>query len=132
VCFPSCTQYADCSVYSGTFCQPIVNSSRGFICGTSAGKIGDPCLTDADCESGDGGASTVACTPEGWCTKPCSSPADTSCGTNNGGVTNHCVLDPIASAYQCTPGCTLQTDCISFPAASCRAIAGQGFSACSL
>ena len=115
--FPGCTQYADCATYAGTFCQPIVSSTRGFVCANSGGDIGDPCSTDADC--------TVAGTCSvGWCTQSCAGPSDgASCGTggtNLQGNANHCVFDTFANAYQCYPGCTVQSDCIPYAGATCQ------------
>jgi hypothetical protein len=119
ICFPGCKQYADCAVYSGTFCQPIVGSTRGFVCASSGGNIGDPCASNADCTDGSCGAS-------GWCTTSCASASDTTtCGTNLQGVSNECTLDPVSDSFLCSPGCTMQSDCIPYAGTSCIVVSGH-------
>jgi hypothetical protein len=121
ICFPGCTRYADCSPYNDgvtvTFCQQIYGSTRGFVCAATSGDIGDPCLTDSDCNG------TLTC-PYGWCTQSCTSASDTSCGTNSEGKTNRCILDSFTSHYMCDPGCTVATDCIPYAGATCHTISG--------
>ncbi len=123
ICFPGCTQYADCATYSGTFCQQIYGSTRGFVCAATGGNLGDPCAMDQDCTAG-------TCTV-GWCTQPCASASDTSCGMNSEGNTNYCVFDSVASAYQCEPGCTVESDCLPYAGAICQVVAGQTSTVCS-
>jgi hypothetical protein len=123
ICFPGCVQYADCATYTGTFCQQIYGSTRGFVCAATGGELGDPCATDADCTAG-------SCAV-GWCTQSCQSASDTSCGMNSEGNTNYCVFDSTAGAYQCDPGCTVGTDCLPYAGASCQSVSGQSSTVCS-
>ncbi|MGH7436803.1 MAG: hypothetical protein ACRENE_14105 [Polyangiaceae bacterium] len=125
ICFPGCTQYADCAPYSGGYCQPIYMSTRGFICAGTGGAIGDPCTTDLDCTD------AAATCPNGWCTQPCSSSTDTSCGKNDANNNNNsCVFDSSVGQYTCEPGCIVETDCLAFAGTTCKSVPG-GMKACS-
>jgi len=111
-CFPGCSSGNDCAPYAGAFCLPIAGGAAA-VCAVSGGQVGDPCSTDSDCTQA--GATCAG----SWCSQPCSSPTDATCGTNSEGNTNYCVQDSTTQKYLCFPGCTTDTDCTPYQGATC-------------
>ncbi len=123
-CFTGCSQFGDCAPYTGLFCEQIYGSTRGFVCANSGGAVGDPCAKDSDCTS-------PATCAGSWCTQPCTSYSDTSCGTNSESITNYCTQMQDSSgtiSYECFPGCSVDKDCTSFGALGSGGVTCQMFS----
>jgi len=124
-CFPGCTTGNDCAPYAGTFCQQIYGGGAGYVCAASGGKVGDACNSNSDCKQA---GSTCA---GSWCTAPCTSSTDTSCGTDSEGLTNYCVQDSTTLVYDCFPGCNSDLDCTPYPGASCLSTGTGSQTVCS-
>ncbi len=112
-CFPGCASDDDCAPYTNTFCQPI-NGGAAFVCANSGGQLGDACSTNAQCTAA---GSTCA---GSWCTQPCKSSSDTSCGIDTEGNTNYCVQDSTTLDYVCFPGCSTDADCTPYEGSDCE------------
>jgi hypothetical protein len=121
MCFPGCSTNADCTPFANTTCSPNEQGtpSDGFSCSTPFGQIGDPCADSQGCIP-DAGATTCV---ESWCSAPCTSPTDTSCGSSSTGQANYCVKTTGATGYTCSPGCTTSDDCTPYPQTFCQPIA---------
>jgi hypothetical protein len=103
VCAPACDRDVDCS--SGC-CGKLDTGERlcGFPSDCSPADVGDPCLNDEDCASGD--------CRWGSCIVPCEQ--DSDCGENLLGLANRCYReqrDDGSFQSACLPGCNDDSDC---------------------
>lgn len=103
VCAPGCDQDADCS--SGC-CGRLDTGQElcGFPADCGPAPIGNPCLSDRDCDSED--------CRWGSCVERCDSDAD--CGNNLLGLPNRCYRETGADGdveSACLPGCNDDFDC---------------------
>jgi hypothetical protein len=103
LCAPACDRDAEC--FSGC-CGSLDTGEE--LCGLPADcapvSVGNPCLTSADCESGD--------CRWGSCVVECE--RDLDCGANLLGLANHChteTRDDGTVQSACLPGCSDATDC---------------------
>jgi hypothetical protein len=72
--------------------------------GYGGASIGDPCVFDSDCASNK-------CFGSSWCTAPCASATDTSCGYSTLGAQNYCEHIGATTGFQCYTGCGTSEDC---------------------
>ncbi|MGH7436179.1 MAG: hypothetical protein ACRENE_10945 [Polyangiaceae bacterium] len=109
VCFASCANNGDCSVYTNTFCLSGGASSSYGVCSATSGGLGDPCASSSDCTG------TLFCSYDlDACSQTCTGSSDTSCGTNANGKTNVCVYDSYDAQYECAAGCSTNKDCLAY------------------
>jgi hypothetical protein len=110
VCLPGCQADEDCD--AGMACEVATGECRGGVA-ARPGRVGGPCRSDSECESGiclaDTG--TQPRFPGGYCLRPCSAAEVNRPCVNQDGVCFQLDRNDGTAAYACLGSCRTSVDC---------------------